>query len=678
MRLLPLYKESVDSWEVASLKSIQTKLTIIILSIFLIAMGTLGVLNYWRARGIITENIRNDIQENALNSAGDVADWLEARKSELVMISAAPVVQGGNFDDIVPFLSNAVKLNSAYVSIGYTAPNGECVNSLGARANLADRDYFKRAMQGESSVSDPLVARTNGHLVTVVAVPVKAGGTIVGCLSGAVDLQGLAQKVLNIKVGQTGYAMITQGDGLRIIHPDKEIAMKSNPLKDADAQPEQKQLTELMVKGEKGVTALKSSAGVEKFYGYAPIPVEGLKWSLAINVPTAEATSAVASLTMISLVTIIVVLILAGCVIIWFARRIAKPIKVLEKAADRIADGDIAGVKLDINSNDEIGRLGNSFEQMAANLRDLIQKILGATDQVASSSEELTASSEQAAQAANHIAASISTVATGANEQLQAAGETAATVEQMSASVQQIAANAQQAATESTKAADKAIEGDKSIEKAITQMVQIKDTVTASAEVVTRLGERSKEIGQIVDTISGIAGQTNLLALNAAIEAARAGEAGRGFAVVAEEVRKLAEESEAAAKKIAGLIGEIQGETDRAVMAMNEGTRGVQSGADVVNAAGSAFREIVRMVTAVSSEVQGISTAMQQMASGSQQIVGSVQRIDALGKKSADEAQTVSAAAEEQLASMEEVASSSQALAKLAQDLQNAVVKFRV
>jgi len=196
--------------------------------------------------------------------------------------------------------------------------------------------------------------------------------------------------------------------------------------------------------------------------------------------------------------------------------------------------------------------------------------------------------------------------------------------------------------------------------------------------VVAKLGERAKEIGQIVDTIAGIAGQTNLLALNAAIEAARAGEQGRGFAVVAEEVRKLAEQSQEAAGKIAELIGEIQGDTDKAVVAMNDGTREVKTGAEVVNAAGAAFREIVTLVSQVSVSVKEISAAVQEMAGGSQQIVGAVKKIDTLSKSSAAEAQSVSAAAEEQLASMEEIASSSQALAQLAQDLQAAVAKFRI
>ena len=209
-------------------------------------------------------------------------------------------------------------------------------------------------------------------------------------------------------------------------------------------------------------------------------------------------------------------------------------------------------------------------------------------------------------------------------------------------------------------------------------MANIEKAVDDSANLVGKLGERSQEIGTIVDTISGIAGQTNLLALNAAIEAARAGEQGRGFAVVAEEVRKLAEQSQDAAKQIAELIGAIQNDTNQAVDAMNEGTREVRKGTEVVTSAGQAFGQIVNLVDRVSDQVSDISAAIEQMAAGSQHIVASTKNIDAASKEASAHTQTVSAATEEQLASMEEIASSSQALANLAQELQTEVAKFRV
>jgi methyl-accepting chemotaxis protein len=359
------------------------------------------------------------------------------------------------------------------------------------------------------------------------------------------------------------------------------------------------------------------------------------------------------------------------------ARSIARPVNQLAAVAQKVAGGDLTE-QIKVDRQDEIGQLATAFNTMIIQLKTLIKQINANAEQVAASSEELTASSEQSAQASNQIATSITDVATGANEQMAAANETSAVVEQMSAGVQQVAANANQVAAQSAQAADKARDGSKAVEKAVGQMTHIEETVNTSARVVAKLGERSKEIGQIVDTISGIAGQTNLLALNAAIEAARAGEQGRGFAVVAEEVRKLAEQSQEAAKKIAELIGEIQEDTDKAVVAMNDGTREVKTGSEVVNAAGTAFREIADLVIQVSGQVKEISAATQQMASGSQQIVDAVRKIDTLSKKSAGEAQSVSAATEEQLASMEEIATSSQALATLAQDLQAAVSRFRI
>jgi len=221
-------------------------------------------------------------------------------------------------------------------------------------------------------------------------------------------------------------------------------------------------------------------------------------------------------------------------------------------------------------------------------------------------------------------------------------------------------------------------DGGKAIETAVTQMNMIEATVAETSTKVSKLGERSQEIGQIVDTISAIASQTNLLALNAAIEAARAGEAGRGFAVVAEEVRKLVEQSQDAAKQITSLITEIQRETGETVISMQEGTKQVALGSQVVTQAGQSFKSIAGSVEKVTEQITGISEAIQLMATGSQQIVVSVREIGEISKSAAGETQNVSAATEEQSASMQEIAAASQALALMAEELQIAISVFKV
>lgn len=658
------------------MKSIQMKLTVTILIIFLIALSTLGGLNYWKARDIVYRMIIDEINVLASNSANDIDDWMVAHQYEIAALSLAPTFQTGNMEHILPFLRTAAKANRRFSAFGYVNTGGIGYDSNGMAINLSAREYFNRVMQGEQAISDPVISPATGALVAVFASPVKTSeGNVVGMFFGAVELNEISQKIGEVKIGKTGYAYMLKRDGVTIASPNKNLIMKDNPVKNEKLPVSLRQTAERMIKGETGLTIYEYD-GVEKMVAFAP--VKSTHWSLGVSLPVAEAMEELKALTYISIVTILIVLVIATGFILWFARNIAKPIQRLESAANMIAGGDLSQMDLGIRSADEIGRLSKSFETMSKNVRTLIKQISSEAEQLAASSEELTASAEQSSQVTTQVAISIQEVAGGAVEQMSAANAAVANVTQMSARIQEIAANAISVSGQTEAAADKAVKGGTAVNQVVYQMNKIDQAVNSSAEVVLNLGERSMEIDQIVDVISGIAGQTNLLALNAAIEAARAGEQGRGFAVVAEEVRKLAEQSEEAAKKISRLISGIQTDTDKAVQVMQLGTQEMKAGTEAVNAAGSAFQEIVGLVTEVYEQVKQISVAIQEMATGSEQIVASVSKIDNLSKKSACESQSVSAATQEQSASMEEIAASSQALAKLAENLQQAVSKFRV
>jgi methyl-accepting chemotaxis protein len=378
------------------------------------------------------------------------------------------------------------------------------------------------------------------------------------------------------------------------------------------------------------------------------------------------------SITVVS----IVVLVLSGfCVL--KALQLRRPFKELVDKAQLYAKGDITQL-VNYDSQDELGKITEALNYMVQNMRQIIKSVMDNAEQVAASSEELTASAEQTAKAAEQVACSITDVSHNADEQLHNVTLTMKVVEQVAAGVQQIEDSSSKMTAMSDETASAAQDGGEAIDVAIHKMADIEKAVNHSAGVVAELGFRSKDISQIVDTISGIAGQTNLLALNAAIEAARAGEQGRGFAVVAEEVRRLAEQCQEAAKQIAVLINTIQADTEKAVIAMREGTVEVKAGTEAIHLADFAFKNIVSLIHQVSGKIKDTSTLIQQMAVGNQEIVTSMYRIDTISQDTAAESQNVSAVTEEQSASMEEIASSSEALAKLAQDLQETVNRFKV
>ena len=378
------------------------------------------------------------------------------------------------------------------------------------------------------------------------------------------------------------------------------------------------------------------------------------------------------------LFTNLLVAILAIFISRFISGRISRPAQEVSAAAATIAAGDLSGPDVAVTTHDEIGELGRSFNTMKANLRQVMQTIQASTEQVTTSAEGLTASAEQSAIASTQVADSITAVAQGAAGQLQAIETTSATVQTLSAGLEEAAASAHEVSDQSSRASRTAVDGAQTVSQAVKQMQSIQETVNFSASVVAKLGESSQEIGQIVDTISGIAAQTNLLALNAAIEAARAGEQGRGFAVVAEEVRHLAEQSQDAAKKITELISEIQGDTAKAVSAMQAGTREVETGVEVVNSTGVAFNSIETIVLHVADQMKEMSTVIEHMAQGSQEIVTAVAEIDRLSKHASSESENVAAITEEQSAAAEEIAASSQGLEGMAQKMQEAVSKFRL
>jgi len=315
---------------------------------------------------------------------------------------------------------------------------------------------------------------------------------------------------------------------------------------------------------------------------------------------------------------------------------------------------------------------------MAENLREVLQKVSFDSQQVAASAEELTASAEQMNSASEHISNTIQEIASSTGKQVQETSDMDHTVTEMLEYVQQISANSLGVTKKARDTSSKAGDGNKAIQTVVSQMNTINGRVAETFQVIEQLGNHSTQIGVISKVITDIADQTNLLALNAAIEAARAGEQGKGFAVVADEVRKLAEQSSQSANQISVLITKIQEETVKAVSSMKNVTVEVGEGIEIVNQAGTTFGDIRSAVDEVNEQITDVSTSVGQLRIGMEQMVEVIKLVKQVSEDTNSSTQNISAATEEQLASMQEISSSAVSLTNMAEELMELIGKFKI
>ncbi|MCB0192650.1 MAG: methyl-accepting chemotaxis protein [Anaerolineae bacterium] len=403
----------------------------------------------------------------------------------------------------------------------------------------------------------------------------------------------------------------------------------------------------------------------------------------------------------------------------------------IARAARELAQGNLT---VEVKPQSERDVLGNVFQQMIRDLRQLIGQVSANAVNVGTTSAQLSANADQTGQATTQIATTmqqiaysnaeqadnitrtvssveqmrhyIENVAMGAQEQAQAVNLASTVANQISTAIEQVAGNVDSVTNEASNAAQAARTGAKTVDDTVKGIEVIKSKVDLSAIKIQEMGQHSNQIGLIVETIESIASQTNLLALNAAIEAARAGEQGKGFAVVADEVRKLAEKSAEATKDISSLIYAMQQTVADAIQAMDEGTREVESGvvraqeaghalATIINAAEKVDRqasealsathqmnnssvELIKAMKRVSNVVEENTATTKEMAASAEEVDQAIKNIVSIGEENSAAVEEVSASTEEMNAQVEDVTSSVQSLAEMAQILTQLIGKFKL
>lgn len=360
----------------------------------------------------------------------------------------------------------------------------------------------------------------------------------------------------------------------------------------------------------------------------------------------------------------------------WLYRDINNTLQNINKNSKAVFAGDLTTL-LTPKSNDELGNLQYDFNKTALALKVVLGTVKVSANQFTAAVKEQTEATKEVTSAADQIAANIENVVQGAHEQHGKMQEASRITTQIAETMNQMTENSFMAENMAEQALQAANKGTISVDNAIEQMSKISQSVEVSTKVIKDLEEKSNQIGNIINTITSIAGQTNLLALNAAIEAARAGEQGRGFAVVAEEVRKLAEGSSSSAQEIMTIITETQAKTSEAVQSMLAGAKQVQIGTEVISETGEAINEIMSAVKQTTEQIHANSSLARHLNEGSLSLVNDLEKTRAISEKTAGIIEVVSASVEEQIAMSQEIAASAQTLSYTAEDLKSIVEKCK-
>ncbi len=582
--------------------------------IVILAFSLFTLYNDYLQRNAIRENLENYLAEMGESTSTNIRNLFEGR-IKLVENVAQNLAQYPQ--NIGPLLGQNA-LTSSFLTIYLGQPDGTF--TVRPDTKMPDgydprvRPWYKDGMNANGPMlTEPYIdMATNKMVISIISTASRS----VGVVGGDLALDGLVEIINSLNFGGMGYAFLVNDQGKILVHPDKNLVMKS--LSDLFPQHTPKlsrELTEVELNGQTRLLTFTPVKGLPSANWYIGLSVDKDK---AFTMLSNFRTSAVIA----TLVAVVIIIALLGLLI----RVLLQPLHTMTRAMENIAEGegDLTR-RLQIDNHDEFGILGTAFNRFVERIHTSIREVSSATEQV----NEV---------ALRVISASNSSM-TNSDEQSNRTNSVAAAINQLGAAAQEIAGNAAQASQHASSARLLAEEGQHVVQRNIDAMNRLSDLIVTSSSHIETLNNKTVNIGQILEVITSISQQTNLLALNAAIEAARAGEAGRGFAVVADEVRNLAHRTQESAQQVQTMIEELQIGARESVDTMGQSQRHSQDSMEIANQAGERLGSVTQRIGEIDGMNQSVATATEEQTAVVDSINMDINEINMLNQEGVENLQ---------------------------------------